>query len=203
MPRVILILLATATTSVAQAQWDVPLTRHRVNTSELDPLSNERGYLRVPRLVIGAQMLIPLRDHGDDAISAGVVGSMGVDVALGVAFSIGLYARAGWWREGTDDILDDPRDHALLDVGTKLRVRASAGIVSVFLGGHGGISYDWSFENDARDEGWHIGPHVGFHIGKIVATEVEAGINLREIGGESWLDAYGTVAMTIALRSVR
>lgn len=202
MSRLITLLLLTSS-SWASAQWDVPVTRHRESTESLRPLADERGYLRVPRLVIGAHWLIPMRDQGDDTISIGAAGSLGVDVALGVAFSVGAYVRAGWWREGSDDILDDPRDHAMLDVGFKGRVRASIGVFSVFLGGHGGISHDWSFENEAHTEGWHVGPHVGLHVGRIVATEIEVGIHHRRVGGDTWNEAYGSLAMTIALRRVR
>lgn len=205
MSRIIaLLVLASSTLPLgrAHAQWDVPVTRYQQSTDDLQPLPDERGYLRVPRLVIGGQWILPLRDQGDESNSIGAGGSLGVDVALGVAFSVGAYARAGWWREGYD-YRDDFRDHALLDVGVKGRVRASIGTFSVFLGGHAGISYDWSFDDDARSEGWHIGPHVGLQVGKVVATEIEVGINHRELGGETWIEAYASLAMTIALRRVR
>ena len=187
--------------SSAHAQWSAPVTAHRVDPNTLQTQPDERGFLRVARLVLGANSFVPLRDN-DELISIGAAGQIGIDVPLGVAFTVGTYVRSGWWREGRDDISDETQDHVMLDLGVKLRVRATLGTFSVFLGGQGGMSRDWHRSN-VDLAGYHVGAHAGFHVGRDVGAEVELGINHRDFGFTTWLDAHLNVAITIVLRSPR
>ncbi len=195
-------LLLLGSASLAEAQWDVPVTEYRLDDQLLDVLADEPGHLRVPRLALGAAFFAPLRDNDQDTFSLGGHGSLAIEVPLGVRFTVAGYARGGMWREG-GDLDEETRKHVMLDVGGRARARFSASFLTFFLGGHGGYSRDWAVTNDARTHGWHAGAHAGFRTGRAAAFEVEVGFNHRAMSDRRWFDPYLQIGVAFTLRRIR
>ncbi len=212
-------LLVASASATAEAQPPQPgrhLPYHSVDGDPTEPLDDERGLPRTPRLSIAPSGEFTSMSVDDTALDPvdilGIGGQIDLHVPLGAYVLIG--ARARFHRrsflspELEGNLFSGELDAGnVADLGVVAQLRIINHALELGLGvGFGPSRYGWDDgDGSASEWGYFVDPHMTVRIGRTVAFFVGVGLVVRKWPGWSIseLGAHGELGLSFLLWSHR
>jgi hypothetical protein len=212
----LLFALASATAEGQPPQPDRHLPYHPADADPVEPLADERGIPRTPRLSIapsGEFTSASLDDTSLDPMDMlGVGGQVDLHVPLGAYVLVGARARfhrRSWLSPDLDGNLFSGELDAgnVTDLGLVAQLRIVNHALELGLGlGFGPTRYGWSNDDGSGSEwGYFVDPHMTLRMGRRVAFFVGIGLVVRKWPDWSMTEfgAHGELGLSFLLWSHR
>lgn len=217
LPRLLAALLVLSASATAEAQLPQPgrhLPYHSTDQDPAEPLANERGIPRTPRLSIApsgeyTSMSIDGTDL-DPVDMLGIGGQVDLHIPLGAYALIGARARfhrRSWWSPDLDGNLFSGELDAgnVTDLGLVGQLRIVNHGLELGLGvAFGPSRYGWDDDSGSGSEwGYFVDPHMTLRMGRRIAFFVGLGLVVRK--WPSWsvteFGAHGELGLSFLLWS--
>lgn len=204
----LLFALLLPSTALADS-WDVAPTRFRLQPETLVDEGGERGLMRTPMLIVLGALHAPSNDTEGETWNWGGGLRVELDFPLFPGLTFGAFVDGSWQGYFSQDEYEYVH-FGVLEYGLHARLRASLGLVGLYLGAHGGVTHTFGHH---QLNTWHAGGHIGMWAGKAVAMHMQLALTARDWNqgvleydntfNHLFVDMVATIGLSVALGDYR